>query len=104
MDKHLQNRLEDQKSKLDHWVWKWVGTNLPRVAALLVFAGHMLPDVVLSCSASTDCLLQKASESEDCMFWKVNIESQDEWSEGLYLYYNQVRGLWVRSGKTTGKN
>jgi hypothetical protein len=74
MENHLHDHLDSQKSKLDHWVWNWVTKNLPRLAALMVFVGHVLPDDVLSCSSINDCLLQKALENEKCMFWKVNLE------------------------------
>jgi hypothetical protein len=82
-----------------------VSQNLPHLAALMVFAGHILPDDVLSCSSANDCLLRHATNNEQSMFWKVNLENQDSCKEeGLYLYYNRIRDTWVRSGKTMGKD
>jgi hypothetical protein len=106
MEKHLGDCLDNKSSKLDHWVWKWVAKNLPQLAALMVFLGHILPDEVLSwCSSTNDCLLKQACNQEQSMFWKVNLEDQDSCKEeGSYLYHDRVRGLWVRSGKTTGKD
>jgi hypothetical protein len=98
LEKHLHDRLDRQNTKSDHWVWKWVSQNLPRLAAFMVFAG-------LLCSSANDCLLQHATNNEQSMFWKVNLENQDSCKEaGSYLYYNRIRDMWVRSGKTTGKD
>jgi hypothetical protein len=107
LEKHLRNRLDKQSSKINHWVWKWVSKNLLQLAALMVFVGHIQPEDVLSCSSENDCLLQHATDNEmTSMFWKVILENQDTCcnEEGSYLYYNRVRGIWVRSGKTTGKD
>jgi hypothetical protein len=103
LEKHLHLRLDTQKSKIDHWAWKWVSKNLPRLAASMVFLGHILPDDALTCSSSNDCLLQHTTSGEQSMFWRVNLNDQESCSEeGSYLYYDRVRGVWVRSGKTTG--
>jgi hypothetical protein len=71
----------------------------------MVFVGHLLQDDVLSCSSANDCLLWHATNNEQSMFWKVKLENQNSCNEeGSYLYYNWIRGIWVRSGKTTGKH
>jgi hypothetical protein len=50
------------------------------------------------------CFPHFLNNNEQSMFWKVNLEDHFCCNqEGSNLYYDRVRGLWVPSGKMTGK-
>ena len=82
------------KGKRDHWCMHFAFNNLPVVAALIVLSGHAKPD--LECLNERDSLLLTDvgayTKCEDCPE-----------CEGAYLYFDVIRGVFVRSGKVAGR-
>lgn len=85
MKSHLQNRLGQQKTMREHWIWQWVELNLPNVTVLLTFLGLIMDDDMLRCARGCDCLLKNIAADDTSCFHKANEECQEE---GCYLYFD----------------
>ena len=83
-----------EKSRCDHWSMHFAFNNLPVVAAVLLLSGHVKSD--LECLNERDSLLNTDSncyvKCQDCSD-----------NEGSYLYFDNVRKVFVRSGKVAGR-
>ncbi|EJK76050.1 hypothetical protein THAOC_02207, partial [Thalassiosira oceanica] len=90
---HVQNRIS-KKSKRNHWVMKLACKNLNVVAAVMVMADHVKEDI--TCIQEADCIL--ASSSNNFIPCRSHPKRQ-----GVYGYYDNNRGCFVRSGKSSSR-
>lgn len=97
---HLQERILDDK-KRRHWCLQWAACNLPRVAVIMVVAGHVTDDLEC-CTDSSTCLLQNPL-LDDSFFVEVDLSMDDCRVEGCYLYFDTKNCCWVRGGKAIGR-
>ena len=90
---HLKRRIK-QKSKRSHWSMRLAYNNMSVVAALMILQGHVKMDV--GSLNEHDSLLaidiRQFVACEDCPN-----------REGAYLYFDLNRGVFVRSGKVSGR-
>ncbi|MHA7927785.1 MAG: hypothetical protein ACX936_21515, partial [Marinobacter sp.] len=92
LQQHLDKRLN--RSKHSHWlIVEFVIPNLAHLALLMVVQGHVRDSFVGV--GPNDCLL---SSNVDHF-----VECGDKNLHGAYLYFDQARGKFVRSGKVTGR-
>ena len=101
--RHIQNRIPEGKKKLrSSHVWDFVRMNLQRVAMVLIQTGHVLPsDVLVHVRGVCKCLLAPAT-SERLMQLRPDVPLFNA-GEGVYLYWDPVNAVWVRSGKISGR-
>ena len=91
---HILSRVRDVR-KQDHWCMKWVASNLPNMAALLVTRDLIKLD--LSTATTKSCLLRQERDVFDA------ITATNMHFEGAYLYYDVELLTWIRSGKVAGE-
>jgi hypothetical protein len=74
-----------QAAKQNHWILKFALKNLPVLAAIMV-------KIELKCLSATSCLLGcNLNQFNPCLSFPRR--------EGVYLYFDFNRGVFVRSGK-----
>ena len=99
----LRSRLITHKQKKvavdrqQHWTIEWTLLNLSHVSALIVLANHVKVD--LSCVGVKDSLLPATTAN----FMQVTTNELEK-VEGSYLYYDDMNGKWIRSGKVVGSS
>lgn len=93
---HLQERIQNE-NKRRHWCLRWAASNLPRVAAIMVAAGHITDD--LDCfTDSTTCLLQNPL-LEGSAFLEVDTCAVDCQDEGCYLYFDKKTAVGLGAAR-----
>ena len=88
---HILKRAE---SRSDHWVWKFARKNLTVVAAYMILAGHTKPRI--TCIREGGSLLSpNVNNFTPCL--------RSPTHEGCYLFFDNNDGVFIRSGKVTGR-
>lgn len=93
LKQHIDMRAGTRK---DHWVWKFARKNLAVVAAYMILADHTKSRI--ACMKEGDSLLspnQNQNKFKPCMRAPKH--------EGCYLFYDSNKGVFIRSGKVTGR-
>lgn len=94
----MKDRLRgSREDKHDHWCIKWAEENLSRLCAISVLAGHIVPSV--KCSSAKDCLLRRPGRAE----YKKALDPGNQNLAGCYLYYDEEKARFIRSGKVYGE-
>ena len=89
---HIRTRVK-AISKHMHPVFIWTAENIPRLSALFIHMGIILPHF----SEATDgCLLLSSTAF-------TKIDNTNCGREGCYLFYDKFKQRWIRSGKVAGK-
>ena len=98
-------RLNDHIAKIPEeyglsgrWVWGWVRRNLSKAAAVITIQSHALEIVKLQDATDFESLFSNNTAA----FAKFVPRSPLLAHEGVYLYYDSKRGMWIRSGKVNG--
>ena len=90
---YLEQRIR-QKNKRDHWCLQFARNNLPVVAAIMTLSGHVQSN--LECLNERDSLLVT-----DLARYVKCIDCPSR--EGAYLHRDDIRNVFVRSGKVAGR-
>ena len=90
---HVESKVDTRRQ--DHWTIRFTRDNIPAVAAAMCVVGHIVDDV--SKWRDDERLLNLPTQNNFQML--DGILSQ---LEGCYLYYDQHKSKWIRSGKTSG--
>ena len=88
LERNPGQRLGVYEKKKNHWVWRFVCQNIPRIAALMIMSRHVREDT--DSLGDNDCYLRPFT----CFQPATN-------SEGNYLYRDSERSIWVRAGSVT---
>jgi hypothetical protein len=101
LDSHIKSQVHDA-SKHEHWVWRFVYSNLSRVAIMMVFVGHVNIECLDGAMMNSNkCLLFHPSACNN--FLPLTGSDQAKRLEGSYLFHDPQQGVWIRSGKNTGR-
>ena len=91
---HVSKRVD--QSRHNHWTLRFTQDNFAPMAAAMCLFGHIVDD--LCTYGWENCLLKLPMEEV------FQIISGDlDGLEGCYLYFDRVKNIWVRSGKTSGE-
>jgi hypothetical protein len=91
LKQHIDKRAATRK---DHWAWKFARKNLAVVAAYMILADHTKSRV--ACVKEGNSLLSpKENKFKPC---KTSPKH-----EGCYLFFDSNNGVFIRSGKVTGR-
>ncbi|MHA7811756.1 MAG: hypothetical protein ACX933_18295, partial [Marinobacter adhaerens] len=94
LKKHIKERINSTKQ--DHWcIVDFLKPNLPHMVAIMVLQGHILS--VLKNPKPSDCLFGVL----DTNFQEATVDCR---LHGAYLYYDDTRKEFVRSGKVAGRS
>ena len=94
---HIYKRIK-KKDKHNSYALQWFVENLPSFCAIAVLSTHVIEDLQSSTDSTT---LVAHPGNEGCVFHDcASAEVTD--LEGCYLYYDQVKYAWIRSGKAVG--
>ena len=109
---HLRQRLFGCLTALrSHWVWRFYATNIPRMAAIVVWFGHTVRGCqIRSHVAAKQPLLYNGPslasrflpETQPRVCNRVSRVQSRRWDEntcGAYVHRDSILNLWVRSGK-----
>jgi len=91
LKQHIDKRAGTKK---DHWSWKFARKNLAVVASYKILAGHTKSRI--SCVKEGNSLL-----SPNLNKFKPCLRSPNH--EGCYLFFDNNEGVFIRSGKVTGR-
>ena len=111
LQNHLRQRLTDRLTTLrSHWVLSFFALNLPRMASIIVWAGHTKRGAEISYvdAAGLSPLYEGGSrflpDSEPRASGRTSRTQSRRWSVntcGAYLYRDDLLQMWIRSGKVT---
>ena len=91
LKQHIDKRAGTRK---DHWAWKFARKNLAVVAAYKILAGHTKSRI--ACVKEGNSLLSpNINKFRPCL--------QSPKDEGCYLFFDSNDGVFIRSGKVTGR-
>ncbi len=88
---HVNTRISDA-SKRNHWVLALAYKNLPVVAACMILSSHLAMDI--KCLGRLSCLL-----APNAITFIPCADNSSMICQGAYLYFDNNRGTFVRSGK-----
>ena len=91
---HILKRVEE--SCRDNFTLEFTRWMLPSAAAITVMFGHVKDD--MSFVSLSDCALKAQTE----YFCSIGDGLEISLGEGCYLYYDTLKGVWIRSGKVSG--
>jgi hypothetical protein len=92
---HVQRRCPNPKGS--KWVFNFTAENLGRMAAMMCLQGHMKRD--LTCLGEDKTLLVSSS-----IAFNSARRQMMKAREGCYLYYDTNDGIFIRSGKVSGRS
>ena len=95
LDLHIDDRVDI--SRRDHFTLRFTRDNIPAMAAAMCVAGHVVPTIGMY---RLDERLLVLPMKEDV--FQV-ITGHLSGLEGCYLYFDQQKYKWIRSGKTSGE-
>ncbi len=98
LQNHIQTRIDPNKSKENHWVWRFVRPNLARIAAIMIQFGHIRNIIG---TAKEDADVPLLSNPQNGSFIPVDASGMEN-MEGSYLYYSNDDSVMIRSGKVVG--
>ena len=90
---HIAHRVDE--SRYNHFTLSFVRDNLPPMSAAMCLAGHVVDD--LDAYGLEECLL-KLPASDMLSIMTADLSSL----EGCYLFFDRVKNVLIRSGKTSG--
>ena len=98
LKQHLHLRIKN-KHKHNNYAISWFQSNLPQFCALVALSRHIANDLHSTDENST--LIAHPSDEHSTF---ATCTKNDLFSdlEGCYLYYDQNRHNWIRSGKAVG--
>ena len=100
---HVKDRLPNIRENKD-WPFHWTAHNIARIAAIMCLMGHVKED--LSCLGMGKTLLKYSKlDGEPHHYNFVNaLCPPNSLREGAYLYYDRNDGIFIRSGKVSGRD
>ena len=99
LESHIVRKIATNQH--DHYCLRLMKDNLATLAAMVVLAQHVQVDV--ETCGMTDCLLNHPNYGMDDKYKPLIGEMLDTigTDSGCYLYYNNNRKKWIRSGKVS---
>ena len=89
---HITKARINDTSKCNHWVLTLAYKNLPVVAACMILSKHLAMDI--KCLGKLSCLL-----APNTITFIPCVDNSSINREGAYLYFDNNRGVFIRSGK-----
>ncbi len=92
LQNHIQTRIDPDKSKGNHWVWRFARPNLARIAAIMIQFGHIRNIIG---TAKEDADVPLLSNPQNGSFIPVDASGMEN-MEGSYLYYSNDDSVMIK--------